>query len=483
MLELIQSLGSQPPWLIAWQLIVGGGWVILIPFFLLIFNKGWLIWRQNLFFAKQKFILLAIDIPKEHEQSPKAVEQMFASLWGIYKGMNLKERYRDGKFVLQFSFEIVSIEGYIQFLVYLPEQYRDLLEAAIYAQYPDSEIVEVEDYTSNIPKTFPDPEWNLWGSEVKFSKPNVYPIRTYPAFEHTMTQQFADPLAGILELFSRLGPGEQIWLQFVISPIPDDWNAAAQKEAKKLAGISNGQKPNFLFRWFAPLFELIADIFKQGLGGEAGSISSDQSQKSDLYSKMFSITPGERKVIEDIQLKSSKTGFKTKIRFIYSGDKEVFSIPRGVSGMFGALKQFSSLDTNSFRPDSKTQTKADYYFVKKRIAYKQNKLLRGFRSRSMSAGGGKGALILNIEELASVWHFPTELVKAPQVKRAETKMVEPPTDLPTERIFQEVEREPQVTLEPELVIPQPSREKEQTNSKPAPPPQSDVNPPENLPFE
>jgi hypothetical protein len=40
--------------------------------------------------------------------------------------------------------------------------------------------------------------------------------------------------------------------------------------------------------------------------------------------------------------------------------------------------------------------------------------------------------VLNIEELATVFHFPYTTVKAPSVSHSELKTKEPPPDLPVE---------------------------------------------------
>ena len=43
---------------------------------------------------------------------------------------------------------------------------------------------------------------------------------------------------------------------------------------------------------------------------------------------------------------------------------------------------------------------------------------------------GASPKILNVEELATLWHFPSLLVKSPLVKKAEAKRGEPPVGLP-----------------------------------------------------
>ena len=44
---------------------------------------------------------------------------------------------------------------------------------------------------------------------------------------------------------------------------------------------------------------------------------------------------------------------------------------------------------------------------------------------------GADKSILNIEEMATVWHFPIITTKAPLVKKTESRRAEPPASLPT----------------------------------------------------
>src|SRR3989338_10286705 len=94
-------------------------------------------YKEDKFVYSWQWVLLAIDIPPLNVQTPKAVEQLFAHLAGAFNSPNLAERFRHGYKQRWFSFEIISIEGYIQFLVRTERAFQDLVEAAIYAQYPE----------------------------------------------------------------------------------------------------------------------------------------------------------------------------------------------------------------------------------------------------------------------------------------------------------------------------------------------------------
>src|SRR3989338_1637714 len=176
-------LAKDSPFHLVWYFFIHEGWMILILFSLYAYFLFWLHYRRKKYLRGIPQTLLAIDIPKDNEQSLLAVEQIFATLAGIKSRPTLWEKYWLGKVQLAFSLEIISLEGYIQFLIRTPVQYRDLVEAAIYAQYPEAEITEVEDYVGIIPvRAAAEDEFRFWGSELMLNKKSAYPLKTYRLF-------------------------------------------------------------------------------------------------------------------------------------------------------------------------------------------------------------------------------------------------------------------------------------------------------------
>ncbi len=430
------SSGVANPLSAMWFILTHGGWLIFIPISIWAAVQLWLNYVREKFSQAQKYALLAIDVPKENEQSPKAVEQVFAHISGIQKRGNLKERYLQGYTQLSISLELVSIEGYVQFLIRTPEKFRDLVEAAFYAQYPNAEISEVEDYSRHFKPQFPNEEYDLWGAELKLTNKECYPIKTYPLFEHTLSQVFFDPMANILETFSRLGRGEQVWLQMVIEPeANDDWRQTGIRIIKKLIGAkvkSTGIGADLL--WLPlnvaqGLYESAVSSVVAPTGFGEGTTNKDNGPAS----QMMHLPPNERTVVEQVGMKISKIGYMTKIRLIYLGKHDVFTKDR-VPAFIGSLKQFNTLDLNGFTVDKKTKTAVDYFFVTRRNNWRKWRILWGYKYRSMKRG--RNHFVLNVEELASMFHFPvTTVVKAPRVQKTEGKRGEPPTALPVESTF------------------------------------------------
>lgn len=427
------------PYIILGKIIAGGGWLILAGAFLIGFWWWYMITNQLRYDHGIPRILLAIDVPRENEQSPKAVEHIFSQLHGIKKSGNNLDKYWYGYAQVGFSLELISIDGYIQYLIDTPVKYRDLVEAAIYAQYPDAEITEAEDYAKNIPVDYPDDEYNMWGTEFELNKEEVYPIRTYPEFEHSLSQEYKDPMAGLLELLSRLQAGEQFWIQILITPAGSSWREEGKEVIRHLIGAKSSKKKKEDLGWLAShVTHGVVESFTASLIpptdlGAAGSASEEENRWPTL---MQHLSPDERSVVEAVGYKLAKLGFETKLRFVYLTKKGVTTDQNRQQAMMGAFKQFNSQDLNGFGEDKKTRTKVVYPPIKSildwRLKHRQKKIMLGYKGRSQHRG--RNNFVLNIEELASIWHFPVLTVKAPLVQKTESKRAEPPSALPLEQV-------------------------------------------------
>ncbi|MBI4262714.1 hypothetical protein HY624_04285 [Candidatus Uhrbacteria bacterium] len=415
-----------------WYIVKNGGW---IPIVWALVQGLWsyrMLKTQRRWWGSVKFIVLAIDVPRDNEQGPKAVENIFSHFAGTHGSINLWQKYVEGQAQLTMSLEIVSIDGYVQFMMRLPEVWRDIVESAIYAQYPDAEIEEVDDYTQYVPQHWPHPEYKFFGLEYKLFKHEAYPIRTYEEFEDKLEGEFKDPMAALLEAMSSLRKGEQVWVQYVITPINDKWVKGVEEVVNKLAGIKEEHAgPAWYVRAVSFPFTVLGMVW----GHVIGTPQEAHEEKKDdgPHSLMMHLTPGLKDDILAIEEKADKIGFKTKIRVMYIARKEVYSKPRGIGSIIGALKQYNTINLNRFDICKKVWTQAYYIFPQWRIARRQNKLFDAYKFRSNWRGDVQGGGVLNIEELASLWHFPVVAVRAALVKKTEAKKREPPVELPVSR--------------------------------------------------
>lgn len=427
--EAILAWANLPFYLLFWEIWKSGGWL----FFVIIFIEGFAwVWKNNRssrWFATQKHIVLAIDVPKDSEQTPKAVENIFTFFHGGHGTKTWWESWVEGKHQLSVSVEIVSIDGYIQYCIWTPANWKDLVEAAIYSQYPGAEITEIEDYTTKVPMLYPDKEWNVWGAEYKLVQPEYYPLKVWSEFEHTHAEEgvFKDPMAAVLEALSTIKMGEQVWVQILVTPIDETWKKGATKIIDKLIGKPEKPKEaSALVEFTKGPADLLMGVIGTIIPFLAPPVK-EEKKKDAPPSLIQHLPPGEVDKVKAIERKISMMGYKCKLRWMYLAKKEVFKKSRGVSTYIGALKQYNTLNLNALRPDKHNWSNANYFWKDSRIAARNNKLINRYRKRSDS---GIKMYVLSIEELASLWHFPDKNIKAPLLKKTEVKKGEPPSDLP-----------------------------------------------------
>lgn len=431
----LQTAGSNPFYAM-WYLFINGGWVLFVYAFLWTVVHGWLHWRQNIAGSQKEWIVLSISIPKYTEKDPgqslSAVENIFAHLAGAHAPATWTEKWMQGKFQDPISLEIISVEGRVQFVIRCLRQLRDLVEASIFAQYPTAEIAEVEDYAKAIPQWYPDREWDLYGTEMVPVKPtSFYPLRTYPEFEHSISGELKDPISVLLEAFSRLGPGEQAWVQLLALPIDQkEYQDKGMDLIKKLKGESTAKPPSLLEKIVLGPFEFFFSVMN-AMVSSAPATPAKGKDANPLQAKIFNLSPGERKVLEAVENKVSKIGFQAKIRFVYAAKKNVFKKPRIVSSFVGFIKQMNTNNMLALKPEAKYvgMNGGLWFFNQRRNNFRKNRMISNYCGRSV--WNGMPPFYLCTEELATLWHFPhTFQVKAPQLQKHEVRSAEPPLNLP-----------------------------------------------------
>lgn len=428
-LSPLAELGQLTPLGLIWYFFSTVGWIFLLLLSSAGFGWWWLHERRKKYLAGVSNVLLAIDIPKDNEQSLIAVEQIFASLHGIKSHQTLWDKYWLGKTQLSHSLEIVSLEGYIQFLIRTPHQFKDLVESAIYAQYPEAEITEVNDYIDLIPDNIHevDSDHKLWGTEFTLAKASAYPIKTYKSFEHQLAQLFIDPMASLLEVMSKIGPGEQIGWQLVIAPSSDHWKRKGEAMVAELIGAKSHAKKNSGDKLVDAAVKGL-EKFSEAIYSIWGDIKPEKEEQSGT-SLFQHLTTGQKQDVEQIENKLSQLCFGATFRVYYLAKREVFTKGRGVNAVIGAINQFNTYNLNAFKKYKRLTTDRDYFFVAQRVSYITKKLIKLYKKRSRK---GSHEFQLCTEELATLYHFPTITVKAPLLKKAEIKTAEPPVSLPVE---------------------------------------------------
>lgn len=416
---------------------------------------GWLAWKLWVHYVQQDFIsgidyvLLEIIPPRDVLRSPKAMELFLTNALYHWSFKGGKEEFWQGAVWFWFSLEIASIDGQVHFYIRTPTRIRSLIETQMYAQFPQAQVKAVEDYTLAVDEITPESDWNGWGCEFKLIKPEAYPIKTYVDFgldKDPKEEYKVDPISPVVEFFGSLKKGEQAWLQLVVRPSKKQyklseegilgklfpkkiwWEEQAQEEMKKLLA------PYTRFNANAP-----------GVGGIAKEIRPPKFLDN---------------IVDAMSKKIEKIGFDTGVRIMYVAKKEIYppgtrtNASRDIRLIF---RQYAKPNCNGF--DRVNSTQGDAYggiisIGPKTVMMLANRMLNHYRERLFfheplryqifnkhnmhwplslifHAYFHSTTFVLNVEELATLWHFPGQILKVPTLERIESRESSPPPNLPT----------------------------------------------------
>ncbi len=221
---------------------------------------------------------------------------------------------------------------------------------------------------------------------------------------------------------SRLKNEEALWIQVMIMPADPSWKDEAGQIRDKMLKRSPPPKPR-------SAISKIAEFGKNLATAAARPPEWTPEKKAeDKESSLLRLSETEKNALKSIEEKASKHGFETNIRFIYIDRKDSFS-GMNVFATTSSFLQYTDLSLNGFRPNKTTMTKTKGILKKRRLFMRKRFLHRNYLRLNWSEKVG----ILNTEELATIFHFPTTFVEAPLITRVETKKGGPPVDLPISR--------------------------------------------------
>ncbi len=410
--------------------------------------KVWVHYVQQDFISGIEFVVLEIIPPRDVERSPKAMELFITNALFHWSEKGGKEEYWQGAVWFWFSLEIVSLDGQVHFYVRTPSRIWTLIETQMYAQYPQSQVKVVEDYTLAIPEISAKSEWNGWGCEFKLTKPEAFPIKTYIDYgldENPKEEYKVDPISPLIEFFGSLQKGEQAWIQFVITP---------SKKTYHTPGTWFG-KHDWVKESRLTIFKLLEPYTNvREIENHPGTFAKEVRSPKFMDN-----------TVTAMNLKTSKLGFETGVRTMYIARKEVFPVGHRTNNSRNIrliLRQYAKPDCNEFfRINSAQGDRYSGIFTasKETVMMLANRMLHEYRERAFfhlplrhhifsqshwrwpipsvfEIGGIFKAyvhhetFVLNSEELATLWHFPGQILKVPTLTRIESKEASPPPNLP-----------------------------------------------------
>ncbi len=411
---------------------------IWLPIILLrLWWNSWVTYRRTLFITGKQKVLLEIRVPKEINKSPLAMELALGGFYSTSGEGTLKDKYIKGGVRAWYSLELVSIEGQVKFFVWTWKDNMKNVQNHLYAQYPTVEIMEVPDYT--LAFLYDEDRADIYAAEFALGKPDPYPIKTYVDYglDRDPKEEFKiDPITPVLEYLGGLGKGEQAWIQIIIR--------AHKDEDKKEGGMFSGIKALEDIFEFIPKIQAqlkTTDKWKDDVKEEVKKIVDKRKIKGKDVEEGGSVnlTATEKDIITALERSVTKTPFDAGIRAIYLAEKDVFN-PAHKGALNGVLAQYSALHLNGFK--KMAGTGFDYWYEDpfgKKLPEMKREIFQAYRERGWFQppyknkhipGWRRSSFVLNVEELATIFHFPGGVAQTPTFGRIESRKAEPPKNLP-----------------------------------------------------
>lgn len=279
-----------------------------------------------------------------------------------------------------FTLEILAKNGEIRFLVTAPSEYQALIEQQVHSQYPSAQIEPVRDFL-----LYEGEDRAADAAELTLKRVHHFPLKTYSQLE-------LDPLNSLTNALSKLDARSSAGVQLVIKVAGASWQKGTEKALKNaLQGKDIDVKNDF--------GSLAKDVAKQTVTSVSGKATETQTVLNQSH-------------VEAVQSKLSRQAFQVELRCVVTSPTPVEA--RGyLNTLLSSFGQFNAPDRNSLR------------LFKRR----SDKIVRSYLLREMT---GASSMILNTEELTSLYHFPTRYVDTPNIAWLSARTLPPPANLPTE---------------------------------------------------
>lgn len=281
-----------------------------------------------------------------------------------------------------FALELIAHEKLVTFYVTVPRRYQEFVEQQIHAQWSDAFVEPVEDYNMFTPTG------TVVAGYLKFKKDNVLPIKTYKEMD-------GDPLNALTNALAKVGETDGVAIQYVVRPAPSGWRSLGLKIVRNMQqGMSFSEA-------------------KHGKKGAGWFSTKEQNEKDKEKMKERKLSAAETKMLEGIENKLSKAGLETTIRVVASA-ANTEEAQMYLTNVLQAFSQYNIYEYgNSFEKNIPSSRKA---------------IIEGFIFRTFSPSH---RLILNTEELASVWHLPLPTSETPNIRWMSARTAPAPINMPT----------------------------------------------------
>lgn len=335
--------------------------------------------------------LFEIVLPEAGEHT-KALKEMMGMMEQWYTSMQALASDATNKEKNYYSLELAVANDTtaVAFYCAVHVDYAPLFEKVVLGVFPTAQVREMKD------------DFNIFHAHA-IPAASYATASTHPALPIKLyTEMGADPIALILSTFTKIKKeNEGLALQVLVRP-------AGEHFAKRYGIMLDDLRRGETMKRAIAKQSLLSEIFIL-LGDALSSKSSEQKEKEKSHT--------DEAALKHVQAKLERTIVETNIRIVASAE----SLPRVQAirkDLEAAFSQFTEVQGNSF--------------VWKEVTGRKLKaMLHRFSYRLWN---DDESYPLNVSELATVFHFPTQSKDVSNVKDAKAAQAQAPLDMPTEGV-------------------------------------------------
>jgi len=398
----VQSAASSSGDLFFWTAI--GVFLFALLFGLLFILRGVFRFRSRSSKAFHR-VVLRIAVPKERKSEGQGgqagqedrleqvkeeigiTETFFASVAGL-RAQRGFFNWLKGR-TDHIAFEMVTHNGLIYFYLDVPRKRKAFIEQQLHSQFSNAQIEEMTDY--NI---FHEHS-QIVGAYLTGARTASFPLKTYKKME-------SDPLSGLLNVLAKHQDGNSsLAIQFVIRSANKKWRREGIRIVRE---VKKGAR-----------FEEVTGSSKVGRAFKIVSKETGkqmQKKENQTPDEKYQASAMEEEMMKGMEEKISKGGMDVTIRLLSVAQNQE-TARLHLDNLVNSFSQY-----NLYRFGNTFEA---------HIPRNQSRLIRDFIYRAFDE---KRSLVVNTEEMASLWHLPLHSTEVPNIKWLSGRRSPPPPDIP-----------------------------------------------------
>jgi len=352
------------------------------------------------------WVMIKVSLPKEQhadeddqrknfQEMLGVVEPFYANISALFK--QSIEHHLTGQDHI--SLEYIAKDGKVYFFVGCPKSIYEIVEKNLLAQYPHAQVEiakEVGDYS-----IFSNKPLKVEVVQFRLNKKYIFPIKTYKNLEE-------DPLNAMTNSLSKLSEDETAGVQILMRPTSGTWRYNVEKAA------FNVQQGKSRVTYGNSASSRVAESFFNFVGNLSSTTKTEEEKNKDQFynpNQPHKLTPMQEAQIKLLGEKTAKLGFDIQIRAVAVAKTEQ-EARQNLDSIASAFNQFNAPDSNG---------------ISKKYPQKKSEEIANYTFRLFGRGP---RMLLNTEELASVYHFPNRFTETPNISWLLAKRAAPPSNLP-----------------------------------------------------